>query len=196
MKYLESNTIENYNITHHIERFTCRKGEVILLLPRNKSLNTLIGVNRVPFLEFMSIPYSVTSYDFFECDMDINYRFTNNTVVITNREQIQNRLMEFAEMVYDIFKSVGTESKYKSQLNQQNIDLAIRHKDCVDDETQTPFKSECITLGKVLGTSNNYEIFIGNKTIFQCKNKTAVNKIWSVLISVLNIFKVNILKRL
>ena len=192
MKFLESNTIENFNITHHIEHFPYRNGEVILLLPYNKGLDILVGVNRIPFLNFMSIPYSVTSYEFFECDIEIDYNFTNNVVLITNRERIKERLIEFSEMVYDILKSAGTESKYISLSKQRDIDFAIRHKDDVNDEAQTLFENNHIILEKTCCGSNNYEISINNESIFRSKNSFAVNKIWNVLKSVLYTFKINI----
>lgn len=196
MKYIESNTIENYNITHHIVHFPYGDGEVILLLPRNKDFNIIVGVNRIPFLEFMCIPYTVMSYEFFECDIDIDYNFTNNEVLITNKEQIRYQLIEFSRMVYGILKSAGTDTKYLSQTMQQDIVFAIKHRNCNDENEQIPLTNEYIILGKVYETSSNYEILINNEIIFRSQNRFAVNKIWDALKYIICIFKRNIINRL
>lgn len=196
MKYLKLYSIEDYTKTHHIVYFPYGDGEVILLLPFDKNSKILVGVNRIPFLEFMSIQYSNRSYDFFEYDMDINYRFINNTVIIDNIGRVQNSLIEFSKMVYDILKLGGTESKYLSQSMQQSIDFAISNRACIEDTPQKPFENKCITLSVAYGISDNYEILIGNKTIFRSKNRLAINTMWNVLEDILRIFKMNISRRL
>ena len=94
-------------MTHHIEHFPYRHGEVILLLPYNNSHKVLVGVNRIPFLHRMDIPYDVTSYELFECSKSINYIHSGDTVQISDREQVRNYLKEFSELVYALLESAG-----------------------------------------------------------------------------------------
>ena len=101
-------------------------------------------------------------------------------------------MIEFSKMVNNILKSAGTESKYISLSKQRDIDFDIRHKDDVNDETQTLFENNHIILEKTCFSSNNYEISINYEPIFRSKNSIAVNKIWNVLKSVLYTFKINI----
>ena len=68
MRYLGADTIENYSITHFIEHFPNKKGEGIILIPRDNHLKWIIGVNRVPFLDSVGAIYTTSSYELFEMD--------------------------------------------------------------------------------------------------------------------------------
>ena len=195
MKYLESNTIENYTITHHIEPFPFITGEVILLLPYSADKKILVGVNRIPFLEFMHIPYSITSYEFFECDLPIQYTHINDEYLITDKEQVKSYLIGFSEMVLSILKSGATQTLYVSEKDQLNLDFAVRHKN--DKDVATPqFTPTSITLGKIQKMDGEYEIYANTKVIFNSKNEIVINKVWTVLRNVLSVFANNLTRRL
>lgn len=193
MRYIEYNTIENYLVTHHVEHIGHKTGEVILLLPYSADSKILVGINRIPFLRFMHIPYTVTSYEFFEYDLPIEYTLVNGECVITDIEQIKSYLISFSEMVLSILKSGGTQTLYISQEDQRNLDFAVKHKN--DKEAIPPqFNPTSITLGKIQNMDGDYEIYANTKTIFISKNEIVINKVWNVLQNVLNLFINNLIR--
>ena len=196
MRYIEYNTIENYLDTHYIEHFGYKTGEVILLLPYSADNKILVGINRIPFLHFMHIPYSVTSYEFFEYDLPIKYTLVNGECVITDIEQIKSYLISFSEMVLSILKSGGTQTLYISQEDQRNLDFAIKHKSDKESIPPSQFNPTSITLGKIHNMNGDYEIYANAKTIFIGKNEMVINKVWNVLQNVLNVFINNLSRRL
>lgn len=191
MRYLGRNYIYNFT-NYYCEHYFFQQGETVLLIPKNSEDHILIGISRVHFLTFMSIPFNVADYEIFEADLQIDYTIDNETVIIANDKKVKQYLLSFLLLVTDLMKSAGTESLYIRQQDRMLLEQAKADNNCIVDGKNHLFQEQTYTMRLTIGEKNDYAIKFNGNIVYKTKNGKCANIVWKVLINALNLLKANI----